>query len=469
MLEGQADRVADAMAGGAAFVLHVGEQAGPDRTVLQRLNLREVHVGRGIRRRLAHEDLVQLDAAPRRRRGRGVREQRQECHLGEDAGPFRFLREGEGRPVRRRGEGHLVDRRKVAVDVGGIGCEELAIVALLPDQQFDRRPQGLFAGAVGERLAELRIGFRVLRQTVEMVQLQHVGEERAGAVVQARRCGQTGDLPIQAVDGVQFAGRGGAAQLCVRRSVPEQEGETRGLAVAVEARLTVVGRIRFGALHAEQELGRNQQALQGEGDSAVEVGGALGAERRRSDPRGELGLRQGAAEELLADMGDDLPGARLVRRLVGHRPAVGQPCAALWRHSLGGDVVRKAEVLFEPGRGDRQLAAAHGQQAALATFGLKATFNPNVRTKSVSYRMAVLAFRQAADGDDRSGGGVAGPARLRPGRMGGETADPRQQPNGEGGARDGSEPGHGHPPNRLTSALRPSRHLIDNCTNKQFR
>ena len=63
VLQRQTRRVAAPVADRATFIGHVVEQARAHRAIVDRLHFREIHIGRRIGRRLAHEDLVDLDAA----------------------------------------------------------------------------------------------------------------------------------------------------------------------------------------------------------------------------------------------------------------------------------------------------------------------------------------------------------------------------------------------------------------------
>src|SRR6185503_17930101 len=72
---------------------------------------------------------------------------------------------------------HVVDRPQYAIHEDPAGGEQVTIIILVGDQQVDDGAQRLFLRVRGDGRIEGGIDHRVLRQGLEPVEGQHVGEE----------------------------------------------------------------------------------------------------------------------------------------------------------------------------------------------------------------------------------------------------------------------------------------------------
>ena len=145
-----------------------------------------------------------------------------------------------------------------------------------------------------------------------MLELEHVGEECLGAVLEFRRGDHPRDLRLERGVLMDGPADGRLQQLGVRRRVPQQEGNARGFGIAVQTILTRVRRIGFGLFDAEQEFRIDQQARNRQPQAFVVVGDA----RRRVgcdlQATRDLRLRQRPAEQTLAVTLDDRARASIV-------------------------------------------------------------------------------------------------------------------------------------------------------------
>src|SRR4029453_12716893 len=106
----------------------------------------------------------------------------------------RRLRERIRSPAAGRGKRYAVDRRQRAVDKSVVRGEEVAIIPPLANQQIDDRLESLFLGAIGHSLVELGVDRRILDQVLKPIELQHVREEGANAVLKQGGGSKPGQL-----------------------------------------------------------------------------------------------------------------------------------------------------------------------------------------------------------------------------------------------------------------------------------
>src|SRR5262249_21984056 len=118
---------------------------------------------------------------------------------------------------------YAVDGGQWAVDESVIGREEVAVVMPLADQQIDGRLKSLFLRTIGHRLVELGIDCRILNNILNSIELQHVVEKGASAILKAGRRNHPLDLLLES----RFVMNGSAArsnqQLRIGRRVPKEE------------------------------------------------------------------------------------------------------------------------------------------------------------------------------------------------------------------------------------------------------
>src|SRR5262249_48026499 len=143
------------------------------------------------------------------------------------------------------------------------------------------------------------------------------------------------------------AAASGRQQLRVRRRVPDEKRQTRGLRVRTQPVLARVIRIGLGRFHPEKKLRRHQQARQRELEARIEVTRLLSPESRSLEPGNELALTEWTPEKHFAVTLDELAGARFIRLLRVRRLAGDdfRPLALAQR--LIGDRAAEHEVLFE--------------------------------------------------------------------------------------------------------------------------
>ena len=111
-----------------------------------------------------------------------------------------------------------------------------------------------------------------LGDIVEIVQLQHVGEEGPHAADDTRRRQHAIDLPLQPAP-VQIPVLGSRKQRLVRGRVPQQEAEPRGLGILGQADAAGMIRVGLSLIDDEQELRRLQHRRQAGCQPVIEVAG----------------------------------------------------------------------------------------------------------------------------------------------------------------------------------------------------
>ena len=163
-------------------------------------------------------------------------------------------------PATRGEKRHLVDGGERAIEERRARREQITIVRIPGQQMIDDGLQRLLLRGIRDRLAELRIYHRILRQRLVQIELQHVGEERSRAGFDRGDASSASDLSLESLPGVESHRMAARKQLFVRRRVPQQVRQPRGLRVAVQAQPHLAFRIAFGSFDPKQELGRGEQA-----------------------------------------------------------------------------------------------------------------------------------------------------------------------------------------------------------------
>ncbi len=106
---------------------------------------------------------------------------------------------------------------------------------------------------------------------LELVEAEHIREERAHPRFEPGRSQQPIDLPHEPFVGRELSPVGSEQQRVVRSGVPQEVAEPRGDAVIGQPQpLRIIG-IGDRTLHAEEELGRDQQARDHKAETCVEV------------------------------------------------------------------------------------------------------------------------------------------------------------------------------------------------------
>jgi hypothetical protein len=166
---------------------------------------------------------------------------------------------------------------------------------------IDQRAQRLLARILDRLGAERRVDAGILGEHGEVVEAQHVVEERAHARLEARARQHAVDRLREARPGVELAVFGGAQELVVGTGIPQEEAEPARERVGVEPSVTRARRHRPGAIHDEQRLRGEQQSLERDGKAAVEIVELVrGVDAARHDRVG-LGLVEWAPEQQAPD------------------------------------------------------------------------------------------------------------------------------------------------------------------------
>ncbi len=189
--------------------------------------------------------------------------------MGDDSRAMRVLGEGVARPRGRRRQ--LVDGGQARRDESVAGREQVAVVALFGDQVIDRHAQGFLARVGGGDAGEGGIHLGVLRQRREGIEGEHVIEEGAHALFQARAGQHAVDLGQTPFGSLQLALPGGAQQLVVGRGVPQEQGEARRQRIGLQALGAGFGGVGFRGLHDEQNVGADQHRLDRDREALVEI------------------------------------------------------------------------------------------------------------------------------------------------------------------------------------------------------
>ncbi len=226
---------------------------------------------------------------------------RQQAGMRQEPGARVPLREFIHEPA-RLADWYVVDRAERAVHSDRPRREQVAIVALLLNQEPADGAQRLFAQRSADRLREGRIDERVLGKVVHAVQTEIIGEEGADALFKTRGGYQSVDSLGQPCLRVQRPTARFVEQRLVGHAVPEQEGEAACLRPSIDAAA------RGGrAIDAEEEFGARQHAAKRRGETSMKV-----PQLRRRISRGlgkgsDLRLRQRPPVELQTYALEELP------------------------------------------------------------------------------------------------------------------------------------------------------------------
>src|SRR5581483_6772696 len=183
---------------------------------------RESDLRRWIRYFLTQKDLPQ-GLTPQCRRGAPrMRIEREKGYLRLDAGTMTAHRQLRLLPSIAGRHRHPVDDAKGSGQECPAGCEEIAVVSMLLDQQADNRAQRLLLRIRRHVRVERRIYNSVLREIIEFVELEHVLEERADRTFVSGGSDQTVNLPSQSPCRVQLACCRGAQQFPIRCRVGQK-------------------------------------------------------------------------------------------------------------------------------------------------------------------------------------------------------------------------------------------------------
>ena len=305
VLEAKANRVGEVVATGAARLGCMGREP-----VAKGLRLR-VHLGEGRadvdRRRvdtLAEKPLPNEEAPQRRRGGDSVRVEPQEGELPEEAGARRIRRiDILGEPF-AGGSWDAVDRGQLAVEEGAAACEELAVVALLLQQQRFDGGERLLPRDGAEFGARMLEDGRVFVELVELVEPEVLVEEVADAAMYPRVCKEALCLGAEAFVGREQALLRRGKEGVVRRGVPEEVGEPGREFKVVEPRAGCPAARVLAELGAEEEVGRLNDSGDAVLKSRVEVAERGRRDAGELDELGRLFGRHGAPPELLAKLGE---------------------------------------------------------------------------------------------------------------------------------------------------------------------
>src|SRR5687767_13720103 len=104
---------------------------------------------------------------------------------------------------------------------------------------IDDGAQRLLARILQRRSSDRRIFLRILAERIEVVETEHVVEERPHAALQARTCEHTIHLLLATALRVELAFLGSVQQFLIGHGVPQKETEPRSQSIVIEPAMTL--------------------------------------------------------------------------------------------------------------------------------------------------------------------------------------------------------------------------------------
>ncbi len=135
----------------------------------------------------------------------------------------------------------------------------------------DHGPQCLLARCHRCRVLKLWIDGRVFRDGFEFAEAIHVVEEGAHAVLEPRAREHPVDCTRATLFGQQFTTCSRLQQFGVGRCVPEKIAKPRRERIAIDAQVTWVVRVRFGAINDEQHVGAQQHRFERDFQARIKI------------------------------------------------------------------------------------------------------------------------------------------------------------------------------------------------------
>ena len=170
---------------------------------------------------------------------------------------------------RARDIGNAVVTREPLVQERVPAVDEVEDAAVFADDVLDKE-LGLLPHRVPEVVLELRKAILVARHGLERAELQPLAAEVLGQCVRLRVAQHPSDLEVEHSRIAQRAGIRRPAELGVRHAGPDEVREPRRELVLADRLHERPGFDRAVALEAEEEIGRNEQRLNADGQPFLE-------------------------------------------------------------------------------------------------------------------------------------------------------------------------------------------------------